>query len=723
MVRGFPVGSCILTPFDFSRGQQKFKFQVGNASQPNFHLLDGQQRATAIALGFLNPWAGMCEPVPTVLWVDLASPPKNLDSLFSFRVLTRSHPWGYQRNDPTRRIGSSEMRKALGAYQRVSPLLSGMRPAQLPLTHVWPWDAIAPIPVAMLIEAVRMDGRDIFSELKNAIEKLPFWQLIQGDEDITWPKHVRAALNGSDPLLRQRLELLCKGISEAVLESGGYGIPALVLPQTSRDNGSSYTAEIDPVETLFIRINTAGTKLEGEELLYSILKSAWPEAPQWIEKIHYQLMTPPRLVLLATRLVQASIGREQQGGMPPSPTVNGFRRIIHEEKFRDSMKDFLTKSERGASVIHTAKKLLEEKPHGLPPVLSAGIARDNPDVMLLLLRWIDLMNFRDPFVCLDLAERQRLVGMITAISWFAADSRQTTNILWNRLEDCPIDELPLFFSRDTFSSLLELDPSGQFRMLPIYPPDVLKEFILKQVSGPDLDESTGQLWTAWNWWERMVPTPLPTETATWYEAVCYPHWNRPEVRLEQPLDLAVKSQEAWRISLDRSLQRYFLLYAQRAMILKCFPDYDPSLPDQLEDTNRPWDYDHIHPNNYVAGRWHIPQIIKDWHNTIGNLRAWPFEANRADHDTSPLIKFTNVNDQETNYGLSSPEEKRRMSFVAEGQEWKFWQESTPRGNYDGKCLAVATPSRQSLIRAITSRFVMIYSEWYFALRINELMPN
>jgi hypothetical protein len=432
-------------------------------------------------------------------------------------------------------------------------------------------------------------------------------------------------------------------------------------------------------------------------------------------------MTPPRLVLLATRLVQASVGGEKQKGMPSSPTVNGFRRIIQNEKFRESMQHFL-ESERGDSIIHTAKKLLEDGQHGLPPVLSAGLARDNPDVMLLLLRWIDRMNGRDPFEQLELADRQRLVGMVTAIAWFAADLGQTMNIVWNRLENCPTDELPRFFSRETFSPLLELGPSGQLRMLPIYPPDVLKQFILKQVSGPDLDEPTGGHWTVWNWWERMVPTPLPAETAKWYATACYPHWFRSAVQLEQPLDLAVKAQEAWRISLDRSLQKHFLLYAQRIWIQKCFPDYDPSLPDQLEDMNRPWDYDHIHPNNYVAGRWYIPQIIKDWHNTIGNFRAWPFEANRADHDISPLIKFTNVNDQEISYGLVSPEEKRCMSFIAGGPEWQFWQESTPPGDYDGKYLATVVTCQRALIRAITARYVRIYSEWYGALRINDLMP-
>lgn len=76
----------------------------------DWELFDGQQRATAIALGFYNPWSddhpteiGNAKSLPTI-WVDLypmettgnsEKPilPKNSERLF--RVLTVSHPWGY----------------------------------------------------------------------------------------------------------------------------------------------------------------------------------------------------------------------------------------------------------------------------------------------------------------------------------------------------------------------------------------------------------------------------------------------------------------------------------------------------------------------------------------------------------------------------------------------------------------------------------------------------
>ena len=72
-----------------------------------------------------------------------------------------------------------------------------------------------------------------------------------------------------------------------------------------------------------------------------------------------------------------------------------------------------------------------------------------------------------------------------------------------------------------------------------------------------------------------------------------------------------------------------LLYAQRDALKTWFPGFDPSLPEMMEDRNRPWDWDHLLPQSYFSGRWGIPQSVKDWGNSIGNLRAWPLEANRS----------------------------------------------------------------------------------------------
>lgn len=91
MIRGFPVGAFLVTPYDQNRGRQNARHEQPGILDPTHHLLDGQQRATAIALGFLNPWTAV-EPVKAALWVDIGEPPASSDTETTFRVITRAHP-------------------------------------------------------------------------------------------------------------------------------------------------------------------------------------------------------------------------------------------------------------------------------------------------------------------------------------------------------------------------------------------------------------------------------------------------------------------------------------------------------------------------------------------------------------------------------------------------------------------------------------------------------
>src|SRR6266540_4130941 len=134
LLRGFPVGAFLLAPYDEDRGEHDFAHQVRAAARstpsPDYHLLDGQQRCNGITLGFLNAWKietsgsishnlnrGKHPGVTAALWVDLEAPEGQDDCRFVFRVVTRSHPWGYRRNDPRQRLEMAQRRKALIAYR------------------------------------------------------------------------------------------------------------------------------------------------------------------------------------------------------------------------------------------------------------------------------------------------------------------------------------------------------------------------------------------------------------------------------------------------------------------------------------------------------------------------------------------------------------------------------------------------------------------------------
>jgi hypothetical protein len=72
--------------------------------------------------------------------------------------------------------------------------------------------------------------------------------------------------------------------------------------------------------------------------------------------------------------------------------------------------------------------------------------------------------------------------------------------------------------------------------------------------------------------------------------------------------------------------------------------------------------------------------------------------------------------------VQSVEALRKASFITPDQ-WNYWLDSTPKGkgaerrNY----LALSDgPCGPALIRAITSRWVALYKEWYEELRIGTL---
>lgn len=735
LARGFPVGSFLLTPFDPDRGTGTYKFQdAGSRLEANHHLLDGQQRATAIALGFLNPWRRIHQETRAVLWVDLAAPPENSDQTFIFRVMTRSHPWGYKRADAKSPIPVGQMRAALEAYRAATPALIGQRPSEMPLTQLWPWDAAAPIPLPMLVEAIQ-SGADPLATLRANLATLPFWKTSPEAGMPGWQVEVSKALDGRDDALAERLQSLIEGL-RGVLTESSYGIPALVLPHTARadfvtaQNGQAQ----DPVEILFIRVNQAGTRLEGEELIYSILKSIWPEAPDWIDKIQHKLVTPSRLVLLAARVILAENALERA---PTTPDVARFRRLIHgmdreQPDFKARLQGFIENG-RATKILATARQLLTEGGWALPPILAADIAHNAQDIMFLFLCWVDRMLANEQNPCdLDEKAKRRILGMLTALTWFAADHGQCLSALWEPLQKCTPENLPKFFGRASFKQALKLGDRDNLRMLPLPDPDTLQKVLEDCVLSPRGDKGgfsdpKHEFWRNWEW--GWLSGRLTGNLEEWYATYQKDLWWRKITEDETPVDLKGKYLEAWSKLIDKLWgEKRLLLYVQAPWLIRWFPDFDPTLPEQIEDMNRPWDYDHIHPARYIQSVNNIPKIIKDWHGSIGNFRAWPLELNRMDQDDSPKSKLSDTEDAERRYFMNSPIDERQASFIDEALDWPLWQETVPESDKWFPHQYLARPKeygayRLVLIKAITTRFVAIYRHWYKELRLKELMPT
>lgn len=732
LLRGFPIGSLLLAPFDPKRGTRRIE-NVQNSANPKYHLLDGHQRLNAISLAFLNILNILERPeARSALWIDLEEPGGGDERRFIFRVVTASHPWGYRRENPRDRLEAHQRRAAGEAYKNACRNINGLdfRPGKLPLSHAWPWDAKLPVPFSFVVVAVK-EGLDkglndgaIWHVVQQYLERLPYWSAsrlpTKFGKDWDWKKAVLDLLqNPSEEFLSK----IIASTREALLSC----IPVQYLPnekgtesqEPELQQGPAIADERDPFETLFVRVNSAGTPLEGEELRYSILKAAYPEVDNVVDLLKTRLMSPARLVTLISRLVLARQANDKERTVPPrEPGVAAFRRLVRTEEFSKGILECLGLNEAGQPIVdengrpkgqagkllERARGLLVEKEWGLPPVLAADLARNSPDAFFLLLAWIDRMEKfgRDPEAISD-EDKRRLIGTITTLGWFTKRPFDCLKALWNHLYNTR-DPQQFFAAHAHVLSAC----SEELLLIPPLPPDHLQEVVNTWIpKDQGFDDPTNKIvWNTgpWEWWNFEIPG----KAKRWFSEY---HVNESE----------------WQGLVNKLLDmRSLVVYAQRVH-MKLWYDFDPASPDQLEDTDRPWDFDHIHPSEYVSRVRDMSGIIKAWHGSIGNLRTWPLEVNRGQQDISPGEKLGKLIEAEKvpPYNLKTVQELRKASFVTE-DNWPHWQASTPGGKKPEQNKYLAKPPgpddgcRPALIRAITSRWIALYREWYEQLRIETL---
>lgn len=165
-------------------------------------LLDGEQRATAIGLGFYNPWDKNADawedmqkeglrryaPQPPgprgVLWVDIAKHRENPDA-FLFRLVTHDEPWGFLIDGNHLPEHGAKLawenfirvvrcQKEIPNNESLPPWASG---DTLPLVWGWPWDAVTPMPFVYLSELAGIETPEWEEFLLFSIENNPMWQL------------------------------------------------------------------------------------------------------------------------------------------------------------------------------------------------------------------------------------------------------------------------------------------------------------------------------------------------------------------------------------------------------------------------------------------------------------------------------------------------------------------------------------------------------------------
>lgn len=779
--RRFPIGSFVIASPNDDLKQQDFKLQSedGGLPTPTHLLLDGQQRATGIALGFYDIWRvnANADHAKSAFWLDLAVPPESREAEYIFRVVTRAHPWGYKRSNPDETLSARQIRAALLAFRAFNQC-DHKRPEEFELRETWPWDSESPVPLAILIDAVNKHADDLATVRNvawNRIQQLPMFaanpsftsdevdnqRAIQEAQDGLEKQRqsISSAFEKKDSPLYRRLDSVLRRLQQLINAEQCYQIPALLLDLEGQEKSEVFkineespsqpspqgdAAKKDPIEVLFVRVNSAGTPLEGEELTYSLLKAAWPDAAKFIDGLTHKPALPSRIAMLCVRLVLARRQISSQGGkklvMPPAPGVNEFRRLVRNQNplhpnFNEDMKSFIEKE--ADSLFSEAWKFLTEKPFGLLPVLAVELAQKSPDVYFLLLRWLDrLRGANIPPEQIDATTHRRTLGFLTALAWFAPEKTKACSAIWSELQALvDNNRLQNRFNRTRFKMTCRMDTRLSLRMIPLPTADELeiacKKLILGYTGCVDtISRADSTIWSTWDWYTSFADKLVGKES----NKVKWAPLLKPEAENDDSEipDMSDSTLQAARHFVDTLYDsRPVLLYAQRDWLRKWYPRFDPSLPEYMEDKNRPWDYDHILPQNTLrtesgGSRRNIPQVIWDWCGSIGNLRAIPLEANRSDSDTSPTIKLDEVSAEAMRYYMNNGAEERQASFVEETTEWPWWKKSVPLNEgkqlENSRYLASAEyhECRKALIIAIVLRFIALYREWYKELKIEDL---
>lgn len=557
------------------RGFPIGSFIMSDTADGRYYLMDGQQRYNAIAVGF-----GLTEDPGVRLWLDIR-PPKVEKSTRQYwvKMTTTAHPWGFNNDDECTVLTSKHRRDALTAFGMKDRNIYKDR---IELKDTWPFAAGQPIPLDLLLEASHTSKDSegfadaVMEGYKKASSETNLQKLDENDK-----KRIADMYN------------VFKDLDDYTVQ---YDIlPLRIIEKESSPEGK--TQDESSLEILFNRLNTGGTRISQDDLNYSAVKAYWSGIKDTNDLIAARFMPPSKLVMLAFRLALTEADGSQGIANPPSiPRVRSiakgntakdldlkvrieelYRRADPEDALSTKLGRIMTKVDSWLGV--TCGEYAPTHLGGAPAFIRTSIARNSPEVYLLLMYFASRAISDGSLVSGEDAR-----GLALLLHWFGRDKKAAVTMVFNHLkENGETDSIRKGLSACFGSELL----------IPVYSPYEMRQFF-------EIERDRD-----WSPWARK-------DYAPWHDFYTTVSW--------------------W----GNSVAQEMLLYAQREYIDAQFKLYDPAREDMWEKHNRPWDYDHIVPQNWIKERGRTRATYRDycdhWVGRIGNIGAIPFEDNRSKSD-------------------------------------------------------------------------------------------
>lgn len=625
--RGYPIGAVLMS-FD---GE-------------NRNLLDGQQRCTSIALGHLNPYdenkdnfLSLREYKP-MIWIDLKPSQITNNHRYVFRVVTQSHPWGYQRFDNTKTLSMGNRKKALEFFSNDK----NVNYTSLSTDKINPWDSNYPIPLQSLLSISAHNETDFILKIRDILNGSNFCDRIKTQHSNGNYVNYRD-INDEDLLeIYKGYQNYLKCNVPEILVSN----EVLKIDEKELDDRNSNG--MDP--TLFVRVNSAGTRISGEELNYSIFKAYFPEAKKLVENIKSNIISPTKIISLFARLSYAK--QNNWNYYVKDFNVNDFRKRIKDDEFQKNLLHYIN-SGRANELLEKAISIINNniEKEKYPNALVKQLLVTNLDLTFNLLVFIEKN---------EIYHTSEVARYFSIINWFKTDK----NIGMSLFEI-------LKQSNSWKESYFNLVKGKKVKL--ILPPNILRENLKNIVINQMLCS---------DYWNESIREQFSKELKEYYS-----DYEFKEEEIVNSFRELINS-----IYWNKSL----LIFAQRNYIVEKFKDYNQF--ENIEDTNRPWDWDHIYPASWINNKEKIAQIVKNWKECIGNYRALSFDDNRSEsNNVSPKERFSKDNN-------------RADSFIND-DDFIYWNQID--GNYYRlKGDNLSNDKIRNFLSAIIFRMCNIYEEWY-----------
>jgi len=610
VLRGYPIGAFTASGFTPSK----------------MEILDGQQRATALALAFdddnrpdsvrgnsdilkadFNKWQ---------IYIDLFKPRRDENGdgderQYIFRVITKAHPWGYNFWNNKNKLDSAQIHAARQWYID-NKILDELTPYYKhdDLRSFYPWHAVAPVPFRFFLQDNVLKALREANKHNDATGAAKAADLIQGylkkwlnmdnNAQPVTIKDILPKFYGSsfqtqilkgikdDPVIDKyffTIEDIAEAINRFVVKSENVAI--FTPPVLSRLED----VKKDDLEKIFVRINTGGTRITNDELNYSLLKYHLKDEPgtkekhSFIEEIEDRcrsIMPPAIFITVAYRLFQWTKKRDQEtlrvDNLTPRQFGRDLTRIIDDIKIIDDFKNFIKTHFFNDDPKDETVELKDYKPGGE----------------------VSLFTVYKKLMKLDAGNP--LGFPVPLFLNFASKAREFVLLLWLALLEKGLPEPPekitaaisalYFFNLHRIKSL---------------------ENIQTMLKSPLVEAD--RFWS-----------PMLLERAL---LVLAPHSFPPAEEDPKNWD----NDGDFEKKFGFLMRNYdFLLYAQREFIDGWFPEE----LFELDESMTPYDFDHILPSSFIYKG--LGDKFNNLYNSIANLRAWPYELNRGDQDKG-LVKF------------------------------------------------------------------------------------